>query len=58
MDITKHEFADVIAGLKVKEPINDRTLVIKFNNKWIFFDKNDVIAMAQHFNVTEYDLSC
>jgi hypothetical protein len=57
MDITKHEFADSIAQIEV-EPLDEpEALVIKVKGvSWLFFDKDDVVAMAKHFNVTEIDL--
>lgn len=55
-DIAKHEFADSIAGIKVDTEIDTETLILKINGGWIFFDKDDVIAMAKHFKLTENDL--
>jgi hypothetical protein len=57
MIIEDHEFADSISQL-VAEPLYDcETLVIHIAEiSWVFFDKNDVIAMDKHFNVTESDL--
>ena len=57
MDITKHEFADSISELEAEPLHEEGTLVINIcGGSWVFFDKDDVVAMAQHFNVTEIDL--
>ena len=56
--ITTHEFSDDIAGIEVTNADED-TITIKFTAgaaHWTFFDKEDVIAMAKHFKITEEEL--
>jgi hypothetical protein len=62
MDIKKYEFSDP----------NYDSLEVDGDELWVHvskhsdldqptsitFTKDDVIAMAKHFNVTEYELSC
>jgi hypothetical protein len=57
-NITTHEFSDDIAGTTATNADED-TITIKFTAgaaHWTFFDKDDVIAMAKHFKVTEEEL--
>lgn len=62
MDIKNYKFKDQdVEHIKTPEILNVRGEVICFNktpSMYSYFTKDDVIAMAQHFNVTEYDLSC
>lgn len=54
VNIEDHEFADSISKLRA-EPLPDAdTLVIKIaDGSWVFFDKDDVKAMANHFNLID-----
>lgn len=62
MDINNYKFNDEdIEQIEKPETLAVRGGVIcfaKVQTQVTYFTKDDVIAMAQHFNVTEYDLSC
>lgn len=58
MTITKHDFSDEIAGIIATNADKD-IITIKFTAgaaHWTFFDKDDVIAMAKYFKITEEEL--
>ena len=51
-DITQYEFEDSITEAKAE--VSGDNLVLNFPHgapKWIFFDKDDVAAMAKHFKL-------
>lgn len=50
-DIAKHEFADQIAEFKVNENTDQEKIILDTGGSWYFFDKDDVEAMAIHFNL-------
>lgn len=52
-DISEYEFSDSIAEFEVE--VGD-TLVLKSHGTWFSFDKDDAIALAKHFNLTEEGL--
>lgn len=51
MDITEHEFADVLAQFKVNELTDQGKIILDTGSHWYFFDRDDVEAMAKHFNL-------
>lgn len=56
--LINHELSDHVSGAKVANAC-ETAISIKFTNgsiPWTFFDKDDVIAMAKFFNITEKDL--
>lgn len=61
MDIKKYKFKDADIDL-IEAPhtlhVDDVICFGKANTEYIYLTKDDVIALAQHYNVTEYDLSC
>ena len=56
MDITKYKFSDKYIA-PVHEVDDSLNIYTYLEDGVININKNDVIALAQHFNVTESDLS-
>lgn len=54
MDIKKYEFDD--CEITTVLDSDDVIKVLSDSESYTFFSKDDVIAMAKHFNVTKYDL--
>ena len=54
MTITNHIFSDHVSEIKSTNADDEYiTIKIPTNTPWIFFDKDDVKAMAVHFKLIE-----
>mgnify|MGYP003385511163 CR=1 FL=1 len=56
MSITKHEFSDSIACVTCANADEEQVSIQMKPTPWLFFDKQDVIALAKHFKLTSDDL--
>jgi len=56
MSIVKHEFSDSIAHVACANADENQVSIKMKSTPWLFFDKNDVIALAKHFKLTSDDL--
>ena len=52
MELDNHEFSDTIAEFKVDENTDQGNIILNMGSGgWVFFSRDDVKAMAEHFNL-------